>query len=142
MGDQLDQGAGARVDQADDDPRRHHEGDDDERVVHKLLARRPGDLLELMVHHFEAVRDFQPQILEKAPDLLEEIRLRSLIRHAIHTLRLSRFLVARVLLAEAAILIHFQTIRIVLLILDGVIVALLALAARERNFNALIRCHP
>ena len=73
---------------------------------------------------------------------LEEIRLRSLIRHAIHTLRLSRFLVARVLLAEAAILIHFQTIRIVLLILDGVIVALLALAARERNFNALIRCHP
>ena len=69
MGDQLDQGAGARVDQADDDPRRHHEGDDDERVVHKLLAGRPGDLLELMVHHFEAVRDFQPQILEKAPDL-------------------------------------------------------------------------
>ena len=142
MGDQLDQGAGARVDQADDDPRRHQEGDDDERVVHKLRAGRPGDLLELMVHHFEAVRDFQPQMLEKAPDLLEEIRLRSLIRHAIHTLRLSRFLVARVLLAEAAILIHFQTIRIVLLILDGVIVELLALAASESNFNALIRCHP
>lgn len=45
------------------------------------------------------------------------------------------------LLAETAILAHFQAIRIVLLVLDGIVIALLALAARQRNLNALIRCH-
>ena len=142
MGNQLDQRARARIDQADDDPRRHHKGDNDERVIPELFARRPGDLLQLMIHHLEAVRDPQPQIFEKATDLLEEIRLCSLICHAIHTLRLSRFSVARVLLAEAAIFVHFQTIRIVLLVLNGVIIALLAFVARQRNLNPLIRCHP
>ena len=48
---------------------------------------------------------------------------------------------AGVLLAEAAILVHFETIGIVLLILHGVVVALLALRACKAHLNALIRCH-
>ena len=45
------------------------------------------------------------------------------------------------LLAETAVLMHLQTIGIVLLVLDGVVIALLAILAGERNLNALIRCH-
>jgi hypothetical protein len=46
-------------------------------------------------------------------------------------------LVERVLLAEGAILVELETIGIVPLILHGIVVPLLALSARERNFNAL-----
>ena len=45
------------------------------------------------------------------------------------------------LLAETAVLMHLQTIGVVLLVLDGVVIALLAILAGERNLNALIRCH-
>jgi hypothetical protein len=45
------------------------------------------------------------------------------------------------LLAEAAVLVHLETIGIVLLVLDGIVIALLALAARQRNLDSLIRCH-
>ena len=45
-----------------------------------------------------------------------------------------------VLLAEAAILVHLETIGIVLLVLHGIVIALLALRARERDLDALIRC--
>ena len=55
--------------------------------------------------------------------------------------RLLGFLVAGVLLAEAAILVHFETIGIVLLVLHGVVIALLALRAGQAHLNALIRCH-
>ena len=45
------------------------------------------------------------------------------------------------LLAEAAILVHLKAIGIVLLVLDGIVIALLALGAGQRNLNALIGCH-
>ena len=50
-------------------------------------------------------------------------------------------LVAGVLLAEAAVLVHLQTVGIVLLVLHGIVIALLALAAGQRNLDTLIRCH-
>ena len=48
---------------------------------------------------------------------------------------------AGVLLAEAAILAHLKTIGIVLLVLHGIVVALLALRACQRNLDTLILCH-
>jgi hypothetical protein len=45
------------------------------------------------------------------------------------------------LLAEAAILAHFETIGVVFLVLDGIIIALLAFGAGQYNLNTLIRCH-
>jgi hypothetical protein len=48
---------------------------------------------------------------------------------------------AGVLLAEAAVLVHFKTIGVVLLVLHGIVITLLALGACHRNLNALIRCH-
>ena len=48
----------------------------------------------------------------------------------------------RVLSAEGAVLVHLQTIRIVLLILDRVVVSLLALVASQSDFNAHILTAP
>ena len=41
-----------------------------------------------------------------------------------------------VLAAEAAVLVHFQTIRIVLLVLHGVVVALLTLGASQGDLDS------
>lgn len=41
-----------------------------------------------------------------------------------------------VLAAESAILLHFKTVGIVLLVLDGIVVSLLAVIASESDFNA------
>ena len=44
--------------------------------------------------------------------------------------------VSGVLLAESAILLHFETVRVVLLVLHGVVVSLLALGASHSDFHA------
>ena len=46
------------------------------------------------------------------------------------------FLVGRMLLAETAVLAHFDTVRIVALILHRVVIALLALRAGQRDLHA------
>jgi hypothetical protein len=45
------------------------------------------------------------------------------------------------LLAEAAVFVHLHTVRVIFLVLHGIVVALLAIAAGQRNFDALVRCH-
>jgi hypothetical protein len=57
-------------------------------------------------------------------------------------LQLLRFLVDRVLLAELAVLIELQTIRVVLLVLVGTVVAALALRALQGNIVAHLFLHP
>ena len=47
---------------------------------------------------------------------------------------------AGMLLAETAILAHLKTVGIVLLVLHGIVIALLALGACQRNLDTLIRC--
>lgn len=49
------------------------------------------------------------------------------------SLKLFRFLMKGVLLAKSAILVHFQSVRIILLILHRVIVSLLTFRTRQRN---------
>ena len=44
-----------------------------------------------------------------------------------------------VLLAESAILLHLETIRVILLVLHGVVVSLLALRASQSDFDAHVR---
>ena len=52
--------------------------------------------------------------------------------------RLFGFLVKRVFPAETTILVHFEPVRIVLLVLHGVVVALFALCAGQSNFDSHI----
>ena len=42
----------------------------------------------------------------------------------------------RMLSAEPAILLHFQTVRVILLVLHGVVVSLLALGTSQCDFHA------
>jgi hypothetical protein len=95
-------------------------------------------------------------VLEEATDALEEIAdaldeaglilLLYCVCHDFTSLSSSKktllgFLMAGVLLAEAAILVHFKTIGVVLLVLHGIVITLLALGACHRNLDTLIRCH-
>jgi hypothetical protein len=51
---------------------------------------------------------------------------------------LLRLVVSGVLSAESAVLLHLETVRVVLLVLHGVVVSLLALGASHSDFNAHI----
>ena len=65
--------------------------------------------------------------------------------HPVHTaasVGLLRFFVNRVLFAEFAVLIELQTIRVVLLVLVGTVVAALALRALQGNIVAHLFLHP
>ena len=52
------------------------------------------------------------------------------------------FAVKGMLLAETAILLHLETIGVVLLVLRGVVVALLALGAGQSDFNGHLLTPP
>ena len=52
---------------------------------------------------------------------------------------LLRLVVDSVLLAESAILLHFETVRVVLLVFHAVVVSLLALGASQCDFHAHYR---
>ena len=56
--------------------------------------------------------------------------------------KLFGFLVESMLAAEAAILVQFKTIRIVLLVLHRVVIALLAFAAGESDLNSHVSAPP
>jgi len=49
---------------------------------------------------------------------------------------LLRLVVDSVLSAESAVLLHFETIGVILLVFHGVVVSLLALGASQSDFNA------
>ena len=99
----------------------------DERVVDRLLTGGPDDLAA-----------FAFQLAEPLADACKETGFFRLgfFSHSATSFLLLRLAVQRVLTAETAVLLHFQTVRIVLLVLVRVIVPLLALRAGERNLNA------
>ena len=102
-------------------------GDNDQRVVRRLLTGGPDDLTA-----------FALQFAEPLADACKETGFFRLgfFSHAATSFLLLRLAVQRVLTAETAVLLHFQTIRIILLVLHCVIVSLLALGAGQRDLNA------
>lgn len=99
----------------------------DERVIDRLLTSGPYDLAA-----------FAFQLAEPLADACKETGFFRLgfFSHAATSFLLLRLAVQRVLMAETAVLLHFQTVRIVLLVLHCVIVSLLALGAGQRDLNA------
>lgn len=116
-----------QVENPDEDADDDDAGDNDKRIVYSLLAGRPDDLAALAL-----------QFAEPLTNTCKETGLLNLgfFSHEATSFLLLRFAVQRVLAAETAVLVHFQTIRIILLVFVCVIVSLLALGAGERNFNA------
>ena len=102
----------------------------DERVIDRLLTSGPNDLAA-----------FAFQLAEPLADACKETGFFRLgfFSHAATSFLLLRLAVQRVLTAETAVLLHFQTVRIVLLVLLGVVVALFALSTRKGNFNSHFR---
>ena len=98
---------------------------DDNRIIDELLLGGPGHFFhlcdyfvqELLHNHFTS--PFVPR-----------------------TALLLRFLMHRMLLAELAVLIELQTIRVVLLVLVGAVVAAMALRALQRDIVAHPLLHP
>lgn len=97
----------------------------DTRIRHDFFSRGPGHFFhlcdyfvqELLHNHFTS--PFVPR-----------------------TALLLRFLMHRMLLAELAVLIELQTIRVVLLVLVGAVVAAMALRALQRDIVAHPLLHP
>ena len=116
--------AGQPVKHTNDDANDQNRDEDDQRVVEKLLATRPDDLLQLTAH-------FAEPFGEASAGTDEEIGLLVNFCHCFSSFRLLRFGMNGMLSAEPAILLHFQTVGIILLVLHGVVVSLLALVAAK-----------
>ena len=115
------------IEDPDENTDNNDAGNDDQRGVYRLLAGGSDDLAALAFQFAEPLANTR-----KEPGLL---RL-GFFRRAATSFLLLRFAVQRVLPAETAVLVHFQTVGIVLLVLVCVIVSLLALSAGERDLNA------
>ena len=96
-------------------------------VLQYLLGSGPNDLLQLTAELTEVLAN-------TAPGSCEPILLLSFC-HFCWTSLLG-LVVSGVLSAESAVLLHFETVRVVLLVLHGVVVSLLALGASQSDFNA------
>ena len=103
-----------------------HGNQNDQGVLENLLGGRPHDLLKFTAELTEVSAD-------AAPGSLEPVFLLSFCHVWSSLLGL---VVNGVLLAESAILLHFETVGIILLVLHGVVVSLLALGASQSDFNA------
>ena len=115
------------IEDPDENTDNNDAGNDDQRVVYRLLAGGPDDLAALAFQFAEPLANTR-----KEPGLL---RL-GFFSHAATSFLLLRLAVQRVLAAETAVLVHFQTVGVVLLVHVCVIVSLLALGAGKRNFHA------
>ena len=95
-------------------------------ILQNLLGGGPNNLLQLTAELAEILADL-------APGSLEPVFLFHFSHDGASLLSLC---VSGVLLAESAILLHFETVRVVLLVLHGVVVSLLALRASQSDFHA------
>ena len=95
-------------------------------VLQYLLGSGPNDLLQLAAELTEVLADL-------APGSLEPVFLFDFCHFGASLLGL---VVSGVLSAESAVLLHLETVGVILLVLHGVVVSLLALGASQSDFNA------
>ena len=96
-------------------------------IFQHLLGSGPDHLLPLALQLAEVLGDF-------APGSLEPVFLFDFCHDG--TSSLLGLGVSGVLSAESAVLLHFETVRVILLVLHGVVVSLLALGASQSDFHA------
>ena len=116
-----------KVEQPDEHAYGHNAAGDDHGVLQNLLGGGPDDLLQFAAQLTEVLGNLAPGSLE--PVFLFDFS---------HELRASLLglVVDGVLLAESAILLHLETVGVILLVLHGVVVSLLALRASQSDFHA------
>ena len=114
------------VEQPDENADDQDTGSNHQCVLQDLLRGGPDDLLQLATELTEVSSDL-------APGFSKPVFLLDFCHWGASLLGL---VVSGVLLAESAILLHLETVRVVLLVLHGVVVSLLALGASQSDFNA------
>ena len=128
--EQTNQSVNAKTCNEVEQPDKHADNEDacadDQGVLQYLLRGGPNDLLQLTAKLTEVSGD-------TAEEALEPVLLFSFCHGDASLLRL---VVNGVLLAESAVLLHLETIGVILLVLHGVVVSLLALRASQSDFNA------
>lgn len=141
--DELQQCGQTPVHKSNDNGQKQHKHDNDGGLTNQFLLGGPGDLLDLGPHVLERLDDVELFLsfgLLRNCLLVRGLGDRFLFRHVVQTplqeMILAGFLVDRVLLAEAAVLVHLQAIGVVALVLLGVVVALLALAAGQGDLHS------
>jgi len=102
-------------------------GDDNHGVLENLLGSGPYNLLQLAFQLTEV-------LASAVPSSFEPIFLFDFCHSFV--LSLLGLVVSGVFSAESAVLAHFETVRVVLLVLDSIVVSLLALRASQSDFNA------
>ena len=117
-----------KVEQPDENADTQNACGDHQGVLQYLLGSGPNDLLQLAAELTEVLGDL-------APGSLEPVFLFDVCHFGASLLGL---VVSGVLSAESAVLLHFETVRVVLLVLHSVVVSLLALGASHSDFNAHI----
>jgi hypothetical protein len=127
----ADQGIDAdlshEVEQPDEDADYNNATDNNQGVLQYLLGSGPNDLLQLTAELTEVLADL-------APGSLEPVFLFDFCHFG--GASLLGLVVSGVLSAESAVLLHFETVGVILLVLHGIVVSLLALRASQSDFNA------
>ena len=122
----IDALVGNDVKRPDESAHDQNTGQDDQGVLQHLLGGRPYDLLQLAAKLAEVSAD-------AAQGSLEPVCFLCFCHFAASLLGL---VVNGVLSAESAVLLHFETVRVILLVFHGVVVSLLALGASQSDFHA------
>ena len=123
----LNAGLGNKVECPDKNAHDNNASDDNQGVLQNLLRSGPHDLLQLALQLAEVSANATQGSLE--PVFLFDF---------CHSCVLSLFglVVSGVLSAESAVLAHFETVRVVLLVFHGIVVSLLALGTSQSDFYA------
>ena len=123
----IDADLSHEVEQPNKDANSDNAADDDSGVLQNLLRGGPNDLLQLTAELTEVLADL-------APGFLEPVFLFDFCHYLWASLL--RLVVSSVLSAESAVLLHFETVGVILLVFHGVVVSLLALRTSQSDFYA------
>ena len=121
-----DQRLSGEVEYPNKDTDHQNAAHNDQSVLQNLLGGGPNDLLKFAAELTEVFAD-------STPGFYKPVFLFDVCHFAASLLGL---VVNGVLSAESAVLLHFETVGIVLLVLHCVVVSLLALGASQSDFNA------
>ena len=121
-----DQGLSDEVEHPDKNTNHNDTGNDNQGVLSHLLGGRPDNLLQLTSQLAEVSGDGTPGSLEPV----------FLFNFSHCPFSLLGLVVNCVLLAESAVLSHFETVRVILLVFHRIVVSLLALRTSQSDFNA------
>ena len=127
INDTINADRGDEVEQPDEDTHDKNTSDDNQSVFQHLLGGGPYNLLQLALQLAEVSAN-------GTPGSFEPVFLFDFCHSCV--LSLLGLVVSGVFSAESAVLAHFETVRVVLLVFHGVVVSLLALGASQSDFNA------